>query len=155
MEQKFTPQNIYTKTEIKLSNLQEIEIKESNESDQEEIEITKSEEIVTFRSKLSPKEIEDYVNSLKATAYHWYNTFNPINNTDLTTQESLWIDRLNRIGIIYFRPLITVSFLNKNIDSKERVQLFKAIERFIFIAFRMSRSMANYRNSEFIKNQDN
>jgi len=152
LEQKFTPQNIYTKTEIKLSNLQEIEeIKESNESDQEEIEITKSEEIVTFRPKLSPKEIEDYVNSLKATAYHWYNTFNPINNTDLTTQESLWIDRLNRIGIIYFRPLITVSFLNKNIDSKERVQLFKAIERFIFIAFRMSRSMANYRNSEFYK----
>lgn len=152
LEQKFTPQNIYAKTEVKLSSLQEFEeIREDEETDQEEVEVNGDEEIIVLRSKLSPKEIEDYVNSLKAAAVHWYNTHNPVNNPDLTTAESRWIDRLNRIGIIYFRPLVTVAFLNKDIDSKKRVQLFKAIERFIFITFRLSRAFSTYRNSEFYR----
>ncbi|MBV5283419.1 MAG: DUF262 domain-containing protein [Paludibacter sp.] len=160
LEQKFTPQNIYAKTEIILSSLQDFkeimeeedtEQEQEEEEEEEEEEINEEEEITVLRSKLAPKEIEDYVNSLKSSAIHWYNTHNPINNADLTAEESRWIDRLNRIGIIYFRPLITTSFLSEHIDSKKRVQLFKAVERFIFIAFRMSRSMANYRNSEFFK----
>lgn len=152
LEQKFTPQNIYAKTEVKLSSLQEFEeIREDEETDQEEVEVNGDEEVIVLCSKLSPKEIEDYVNSLKAAAVHWYNTHNPVNNSDLTSAESLWIDRLNRIGIIYFRPLVTVSFLNKDIDSKKRIQLFKAIERFIFITFRLSRAFSTYRNSEFYR----
>jgi uncharacterized protein with ParB-like and HNH nuclease domain len=152
LEQKFTPQNIYAKTEVIVSALQEFEeIREDEGNDIEEVEEFENEELVVLRSKLSPKEIEDYVNSLKSAAVHWYNTHNPINNTDLTSAESMWIDRLNRIGIIYFRPLVTVSFLSNKIDTKQRVKLFAAIERFIFIGFRMSRSMANYRNSEFYK----
>ena len=152
LEQKFTPQNVYSKTEVKLSSIQEFEeIRGDEETDQEEVEVNYVEEEIVWRPKLSPKEIEDYVNSLKSAAVHWYNTHNPINNSDLTSEESLWIDRLNRIGIIYFRPLVTVSFLSKNIDTKKRVELFKAIERFIFITFRLSRSFSSYRNSEFYK----
>jgi Uncharacterized conserved protein len=152
LEQRFTPQNIYAKTEVILSSIQDFnEITEEEETDQEEVEINGEEEIVVLRSKLAPKEIEDYVNSLKSAAIHWYNTHNPINNNDLTTEESRWIDRLNRIGIIYFRPLITVSFLSEHIDSKKRIQLFKAIERFIFITFRLSRAFSTYRNSEFYR----
>ncbi|NDV66643.1 DUF262 domain-containing protein [Bacteroides sp. 224] len=152
LEQKFTPQNIYTKTEIEITSLQDFEeIKEDEDQDQEEVNVNGEEEITVLRSKLSPKEIEDYVNSLKSAAVHWYNTHNPINNPDLTSKECLWIDRLNRIGIMYFRPLVTASFLNKNINANERIKLFKTIERFIFIAFRMSRSMANFRNSEFYR----
>lgn len=153
LEQKFTPQNIYTKTEVILNSIQDFkEIKEEEEvTDQEEVEINDEEEITVLRSKLAPKEIEDYVNSLKSAAIHWYNTHNPINNNDLTEEESRWIDRLNRIGIIYFRPLITVSFLSEQIDSKKRIQLFKAIERFIFITFRLSRAFSTYRNSEFYR----
>ena len=151
LEQKFTPQNIYTKKEVKISSIQEFEeIREDAEADQEEVEVPTEEDVI-LRAKLSPKEIEDYVNSLKSAAVHWYNTHNPVNNPDLSTSESLWIDRLNRIGIIYFRPLVTVSFLNKDIDSKNRVRLFKAIERFIFITFRLSRAFSTYRNSEFYR----
>lgn len=152
LEEKFTPQNIYTKTEVKLSSLQDFEeIKEDEESDQEEVESNGIEEKTVLIPKLTPKEIENYVNSLKAAAVHWYNTHNPISNPDLTKNESLWIDRLNRIGIIYFRPLITVSFLSEDIDSKKRIKLFKAIERFIFITFRLSRAFSTYRNSEFYR----
>ncbi len=151
LEQKFTPQNIYTKTEVKISSIQEFEeIREDAETDQEEVEVPTEEEVI-LRAKLSPKEIEDYVNSLKSAAVHWYNTHNPVNNPDLSNSESLWIDRLNRIGIIYFRPLVTVSFLNKDIDSKNRVRLFRAIERFIFTTFRLSRYFSTYRNSEFYR----
>lgn len=152
LEQKFTPQNIYAKTEVKISSIQEFEeVRETEETDQEEVEENEEEEIIVLRSKLSPKEIEDYVNSLKSAAVHWYNTHNPLNNQDLTSQESLWIDRLNRIGVIYFRPLVTVSFLSKDIDTKKRIQLFKAIERFIFVTFRLSRAFSTYRNSEFYR----
>lgn len=151
LEQKFTPQNIYAKTEVKLSSIQEFEEVREEETDQEELEINGVEEITVLRSKLSPKEIEEYVNSLKSAAVHWYNTHNPVNNPSITDEESRWIDRLNRIGIIYFRPLITVSYLSEQIDSTKRVKLYKAIERFIFITFRLSRALSTYRNSEFYR----
>jgi hypothetical protein len=152
LDQKFTPQNIYEKTEIKLNSIEEVEeIRDNEENDQEDNEENGLEDVIVLRSKLSPKEIENYVNSLKSASVHWYNTHNPIYNKDLTPDESLWIDRLNRIGIIYFRPLVTASFLNKNITKKERILLFKAIERFIFVAFRLSRAFSTYRNSEFYR----
>jgi len=152
LEQKFTPQNIYAKTEVKLSTIEDFEeIRINEEADQEELETDSSEEEIIMRSKLSPKEIEDYVNSLKSAAVHWYNSHNPLNNQELTNEESLWIDRLNRIGIVYFRPLVTASFLSQNITSSQRVKLFKAIERFIFITFRLSRAFSTYRNSEFYR----
>jgi hypothetical protein len=66
LEQKFTPQNIYAKTEVRLSSLQEFEeVREDDDTDQEEVEVNGEEEIIVMRSQLSPKEIEDYVNSLK------------------------------------------------------------------------------------------
>ena len=152
LEQQFTPQNIYTKTEIIVSSIEDFEeIRESEETDQEEVEINGIEEDIVMRSKLSPKQIKDYVNSLKSAAVHWYNTHNPANNPDLTNDESLWIDRLNRIGIIYFRPLVTASFLSQKITSQQRIKLFEAIERFIFITFRLSRAFSTYRNSEFYR----
>src|SRR3989339_205977 len=157
LEEKFTPQNIYAKTEIKLNSIQEVqEIKEFEEFDNDDDGNSNGnsngdKKLIVFRSKLSPKEIEEYVNSLKSAAVHWYNTFNPINNSDLTSLESRLIDRLNRIGIIYFRPLVTVSFLSPYINSDDRIKLFIAIERFIFITFRLSRAFSTYRNSEFYR----
>jgi len=152
LDKQFTPQNIFAKTEVKLSSIKKfeevkIQDEEPEQEDSDEIE----EDILVKRSKLSPKEIEEYVNSLKSAAVHWYNTNNPIHNNDLTKAESTWIDCLNRIGIIYFRPLITASFLAQEVDAKQRVKLFKAIERFIFIGFRLCRSMANFRNSEYYR----
>lgn len=153
LEQKFTPQNIYAKTEVKVSSIQEFEeIKEDEETDLEEVETNgNGDEKTILRSKLTPKEIEDYVNSLKSAAVHWYNTHHPVNNPDLPKIERLWIDRLNRIGIIYFRPLVTVSYLSKKIGTDDRVRLFQAIERFIFVTFRLSRAFSTYRNSEFYR----
>jgi uncharacterized protein with ParB-like and HNH nuclease domain len=151
LEEKFTPQNIYAKTDVRLGSIQSFEEVKEEDVDQEEIDENGVGDSTALRSKLSPKELENYVNSLKSAAVHWYNTHNPINNIDLTPEESLWIDRLNRISMVYFRPLVTVSFISRNINSDERVKLFKAIERFIFIVFRLGRAFSTYRNSEFYK----
>lgn len=153
LNEKFTPKNIFDKEEIPVTSLEEFQEVSERVSEEEEEEDNEAENGngTTLRSKLRPKEIEDYVNSLKSAAVHWYNTHNPLNNNELSKEEQLWIDRLNRIGIGYFRPLVTASFLNDDVTSEQRIDLFKAIERFIFIAFRLGRAFATYRNSEFYR----
>lgn len=95
--------------------------------------------------------ISDYVKSLKSAAEHWYNSFNPLNNPNLTSEEILWLDRLNRIGIAYFRPLVMASYVRADISTESRIKLFTEIERFIFIAFRVGRAFSTYRNSEYYR----
>jgi hypothetical protein len=150
LEEKFTPQNIFSKTEIKLDSIITItEVRDNDEDD--EIEENAIEEKFIMKAELAPKEIFDYAKSLKSAAVHWYNSFNPLNNPDLTSEEILWIDRLNRIGIAYFRPLVVASYIGSDISTESRIRLFKEIERFIFIAFRMGRALSNYRNSEYYR----
>ena len=152
LNQKFTPKAIFEKVEIPVTSLEDFaEVREEEVEVEEENDVDHNEAELKYASKLKPKEIEEYINSLKACAVHWYNSFNPLNNKDLTKGEQAWIDKLNRIGISYFRPLITASFLNDEVDSTQRVKLFKGIERFIFIAFRLKNAFSNYRNSEFYR----
>lgn len=153
LNEKFTPKNIFEKEEIPVTSLEEFQIVSEKILEEEEEEENDQENgnNVIYTSKLKPEEIEDYVNSLKSAAVHWYNTHNPINNKDLHKDEQLWIERLNRIGIGYFRPLVTASFLKDDITSLQRIELLKGIERFIFIAFRLGRAFATYRNSEFYR----
>lgn len=145
--QHFIPQNILKKIEVNIDSIEKIE--DISENIDEDIEENNIENGTIFKSKISPKEIEKYVLNLKTSAGHWYNSWNPLNNPKLTQEESIWIDKLNRIGMVYFRPLITASFMNKKVTSGQRVELFKEIERFIFIIFRLNRFFSTYRNSEF------
>ena len=147
LDKKFIPQNIFKKIESNVNSLERFE--EIKDDVREESEDNNDNNEVIPQAKLSPKEIEEYILSLKSSAVPWYNSWNPLNNPDLTREESLWIDRLNRLGMVYFRPLITSSFLSKKTTSKERIRLFKEIERFIFITFRLGRAFSTYRNSEF------
>ena len=151
LEEKFTPQNIFTKTPVTLSCVTEIVETRDEEEEEEKQEEVIIEDKVVMRAKLSPNEISSYVKSLKSAAVHWYNSFNPLTSNNLTSDERLWIDRLNRIGIAYFRPLVVVSFIRKDITSEKRVELFKEIERFIFIAFRLGRALSTYGNSEYYR----
>lgn len=48
----------------------------------------------------------------------------------------------------YFRPLVMSVLKNEN-DIKERVRIFDEIERFIFLAFRISQTRSNYQDSIF------
>ncbi len=152
LEEKFTPQNVFNKIEIKLDSIIDIEeIKDQSYDEEIEEKENEHEFKPILRAKLAPKEISDYVKNLKSAALHWYNSFNPMNNNDLTQEEQIWLDRLNRIGIAYFRPLVVASYLRQDIKTENRITLFRNIERFIFIAFRMGRALSTYRNSEFYR----
>lgn len=151
LDDYFSPKKVLEKVEVKIEAL--VKIHEQSEIDIEDDDddetLHEEEQISILTSKLQIKEINDYVLSLKSAAKHWYNTFNPENNNDLSTPEAILLDKLNRIGIGYFRPLLMSAYSTKSISEKDRITLLGSIERFIFIAFRMSRAMSNYRNSSY------
>ena len=102
-------------------------------------------------ASLKPKEIKDYVVSLSNAAIKWYYSWFPNDSgMALTDGEKYWLENLNRINIAYFRPLVTAALI-ANLLPATRVELFKAIERFIFIAFRCQVAQTNYRNSEYFR----
>ena len=92
-------------------------------------------------------EIEGYVDSLKESAVHWFNSHYP-DDSDLSDEEKDAINRLNRIEMGYFRPLV-MSVLKSEDNSEKKIELFKQIERFIFVVFVLSRSPRNYRDVKF------
>lgn len=101
---------------------------------------------------LQPKEIMDYVNSLNEAAEFWYYTFYPTQCTSITDEEQVWLEKLNHIGIGYFRPLIAVSLIPRlGITKEDRISFFKAVERFIFINFRMAMYQSSYKSSDYYR----
>lgn len=133
---RFSSKNIYEKQIINQVDVgEEIAMEDSSDEDDELEDGNALGSIIT--SKLQPKEIDAYVRSLKETAKYWYYTYFP-QESELTDEEIKSLDRLNRIGIGYFRPLVTASLTpSANTSVNDRIALFKAIERFVFICFRM------------------
>lgn len=150
LDEQFTPQKIHKKVEHEVMLEQaeeqraELDVEIVDDENGEEPEKKNAEQVAQLR----PKEIKDYVLSLKQCAVHWFNTFYPTLADGLTPKEREWLDRINRVGMGYFRPLI-MTVLKQDQTPMSRIRLFKKIERFIFVAFRLSSSRANYRSSEF------
>lgn len=150
LDEQFTPQKIHKKIEREVvletaeEQRSEVDIEDFEDTDGDVAEETR----VVSSAQLQPTEIRDFVNSLKESAVHWFISFYPHLAEGMSDSERLWIDRLNRVGMAYFRPLVMVILKNERSES-ERIRIFKRIERFIFIAFRMTSTRANYRSSEF------
>ena len=101
---------------------------------------------------LQPKEIMDYVNSLNEAAEFWYYTFYPEQSTSISDEEQVWLEKLNHVGIGYFRPMIAVSLIPRlGITKEERLSFYKAVERFIFINFRMAMYQSSYKSSDYYR----
>jgi len=116
-----------------------------NDDDEDDTPI----EEVKSQPRLQVSEIEKYVSSVQKSAQHWYGTFYPKDSNELSKDEKIWLNKLNRIGIGYFRPLVLSSFMNMKITVEERITLFRTIERYIFITFRLSQAKSNYGGGEF------
>ncbi len=99
---------------------------------------------------LNPSDIVQYIDSLKESAGHWYNFHYPKQVSGFSDEEKQALDRLNRIGIGYFRPLVMAVLKNVE-DQSSRIALFDHIEKFIFIVFRLCQHNRSYRNSEFYR----
>ena len=150
LEEQFTPQRVRRKI-VQRVELEEAEEQTSDadlevdaENGLDEVESSESMMVPELRSN----EIRDYVKSLKASSIHWFHTFYPQMSDDLTCKEIEWIQRLNRLGMTYFRPLLMAILKNFD-DLGQRISTFKEIERFIFVVFRLTQTRSNYRSSEF------
>ena len=146
---KFSAKNIFEKKTVLMSELPDGYVMDTDYEEEDDVGDTETETIEV--SKLAPTEIADYVNSLKNMAKYWYDTFFPAQSENLTKEEQIWIDKLNRIGIGHFRPLVTVIISRRDFSPEERITAFKAIERFIFICFRLGNFNASFCSSEYYR----
>ena len=147
----FSPRKFHRKieneVELELPKEQRTNFEEEDiENENDEME----ENNVESLTKLPPIEITEYVKSLRGSAVHWFNSHYPDLATELPEQQKNAIDRLNRIGMGYFRPLV-MSFFKKEENSEKRIEFLNYIERFIFIVFLLCQVRRNYRDTEFYK----
>ena len=147
---KFSAKNIFERETVVNGDVTE-EISDVIDYDAEDSTEETAENEVREESNLAPSEISAYVNSLKDTAKYWYDTFFPIQSDNLSKEEQLWVDRLNRIGIGHFRPLVMVVISRRDLSADQRIGVFQEIERFIFICFRLGCFNASYRSSEYYR----
>lgn len=150
LDEQFSPQKVHKKVEREVTldlpeeQRTEFEIDDSENENGEVIEeVTK-----VTTALLQPIEISDYVHSLKTSAVHWFNSHYPHLAHELTDSEKQILNKLNRIGMGYFRPLV-MAVLKDEATVTNRVKLFNDIEQFIFIVFRLGQARRNYRDSEF------
>ncbi len=148
---KFSSKGIFKKTPILMETEAEAIISEDViDTDDTDPAEAKDQETIED-SELQPKEIEEYVNSLKDMAKYWYDSYFPFESSDLTPEEQKRVDRLNRIGIGHFRPLVTAVINRRDISVGSRVKIFDAIERFIFVIFRLGNYNASYGSSDYYR----
>jgi len=149
LDEQFSPQKVHKKVEREVVLELPEEQRTDFEIDDTENENGESEETsVVTTALLRPIEIKKYVNSLKESAVHWFNSHYPYLATELTAAEQNAIDRLNRIGMGYFRPLVMSFFKNEKTPAT-RIEFLDQVERFIFVVFRLCQARRNYRDSEF------
>ncbi|MDZ4821152.1 MAG: DUF262 domain-containing protein [Planctomycetota bacterium] len=144
----FTPQRVHKKTEkpVLLDAPQE---QLSDDEVEEEVETADEPEVIQqFTAELAPRDIREFVASLKQSAVHWFNSWHPEMAAGMSRAECERIGALNRIGIGYFRPLVMVVLKNEK-DEATRLALYRAVERFIFVAFRLNSAKSNFGSSEF------
>ncbi len=149
LDEQFTPKKVQKKVEKDVV----LEVSDEVLTDREIEEVDDLEEdvvsnVATSVAELTPIEIRDYVKSLQDSAIHWFNSFYPEIADGVSPSERQWIDRLNRGGMGYFRPLVMAILKNQKNES-ERISIFTRIENFIFVVFRLTTAMSNYGSSEF------
>lgn len=149
LDEQFSPQKVHKKVEREVVLEMPEEQRTDFEIDESDNDNGEAEEtVVEARALLQPVEIRKYVNSLKESAVYWFNSHYPHLATELADEEKNALDRLNRIGMGYFRPLVMSVFKNEK-DTSKRTDFLDHVERFTFIVFRLSQARSNYRDSEF------
>lgn len=145
----FTQQNIFknkyiTSNEVNDTDNEEYNDDELNEENSEENEFISADK---KNEKLTMGAINNYINSMKELIPYWYLIHNPseIKNANIR----IYIERINRLGFVNFKPLITVLLSKKDIDDDTKVQVLKLIERFIFLHYRLNGYFSTFKNSFF------
>lgn len=150
LDDYFSPKNIFEKLDVYTSQIVGVE----ELTDSGDVEDDDDVEPVTTqvrRSKVTVKDIFDYVDNLKMASKIWYTTFFPEDSSELSKTEQLAMDRINRVKIGYFRPLIMAALIKTKKGDRDRGLLLDGIERFIFVGMRVCRAQSNYRSSAYYR----
>lgn len=83
------------------------------------------------KNKIDLNYIFKYTQSIQESVHTWYNIWNP-HDSKYSSDEILYLERLNRIDSIFFRPL-TLLVMQKTQSSETRVEYLKTIEKFTFL----------------------
>lgn len=150
LNRQFTPQKVHEKVEreVALETPKERSAEADLEEPDAEYEDPAEEPKVVSTARLRPAEIRNFVNSLKESVGHWFDSYHPRESDRMSDDERQWVARLNRLGIAYFRPLVMAILKNERNDA-ERIKVFRHVERFIFLAFRMTSVQSNYRRNVY------
>lgn len=145
----FTQQNIFDCKNEFTSEEQFVDESESNFDDNNDDLL---EEMVVVNSDKKKEEltmgaINEYINSMKELIPYWYLIHNPSNIQN--SKIKLYIERINRLGFVNFKPLITVLLSKKDIDDETKIKVLKLIERFIFLHYRLNGYFSTFKNSFF------
>jgi len=81
--------------------------------------------------RITLSSIYQYVSSLQDSVESWYKMFNPF-DSDFTSDIRVWLDKLNRIGMDFYLPLILVYLQKITIDAR-RITFLQAVERHLFV----------------------
>jgi hypothetical protein len=88
-------------------------------------------------NKVTLFDVYEYVSSLQEAVETWYKMWNPL-DSDFTLDVRLWLDKINRLNISVFQPLLLV-FLQSKQSESNRLGFLKAIERQLFVLLLVSR----------------
>lgn len=93
-------------------------------------------------------DVKNYIDSLGKSIKSWFYLFNP-QYSSYSDETKEWLQKLNRIGISAFPPLLMASMTKSS--EKEFLPLLKSAEKFIFLVFRLSQRPSNTKNSHFYR----
>ena len=82
-------------------------------------------------TKVQLQDIYRYVSALQDAVVMWYKIWNPL-DSDLQVDVRVWLDKLNRLGMPLFLPLV-LAFLQKVSAESKRVAFLQVIERHVFV----------------------
>lgn len=147
LDEQFTPRKVLRKVARPVVLDAPREVRSTDDVDDGDEDATEEAAVVSA-AQLEPVEIRDFVHSLRDSAVHWFNSFYPELADGMSSEERLWISNLNRVGMGYFRPLVMAILKNERAEAG-RIRAFRRIERFVFIAFRLTSARANYASSTY------
>lgn len=151
LSQKFIVSNISQEKIADTSEIDDIEELSDEFSDSDENNLIEVNESLSNSGHLTPDEILKYVDDLQKASYAWFISFNPFwSGNPLHEDERALIEKINRLGINYFRPLITAAIIKKtNGSNVSLVELLKNIESWLFISFHLSGQRSNTKSSQY------
>lgn len=94
-------------------------------------------------------QIKEYIQSISECVEVWFYIFNPA-ASPYKEAIQVWLEKLNRLRIGSFAPLIMAALV-READEKKIVQLLQEIERFIFLVFKVTNRKSNTGNSLFYR----